>query len=259
MIESSRLSQAKLSTEGYIDAARYKFSTDYLNQSLKENRPTYLTKELSTDGQKAKTGALKIQNSGKVKACNIHFDNGYYCNGTKGNVVCSKEESANISSCGEEPEIGEVWDGFITLDLMYPENSTERMWMLKDNEGIRDSSNTWTYYTGPITIPYDRVEDIWLKYKIDGEEHHSTSGEPFVSIYEEYITDEGTLVNILYDDRASVKEYQIENEEWKNYTKKLLIKCESEIEEVAQIDQQPYHEGRNMIMMLSPKTQKKKN
>lgn len=44
-----------------------------------------------------------------------------------------------------------------------------------------------------------------------------------------------------------------------NNTKELFIKFASEIEEVAQIDQQPYLDGRNMFMMLSPKTQKKKN
>ena len=44
-----------------------------------------------------------------------------------------------------------------------------------------------------------------------------------------------------------------------NNTKELFVKFANEIEEVAQIDQQPYLDGRNMFMMLSPKTQKKKN
>lgn len=44
-----------------------------------------------------------------------------------------------------------------------------------------------------------------------------------------------------------------------NNTKELFFKFVSGLEEVAQIDQQPYLDGRNMFMMLSPKTQKKKN
>ncbi|MCI6508462.1 MAG: translation initiation factor IF-3 [Bacilli bacterium] len=44
-----------------------------------------------------------------------------------------------------------------------------------------------------------------------------------------------------------------------NNTKELFFKFASGLEEVAQIDQQPYLDGRNMFMMLSPKTQKKKN
>lgn len=44
-----------------------------------------------------------------------------------------------------------------------------------------------------------------------------------------------------------------------NNTKELFFKFASGLEEVAQIDQHPYLDGRNMFMMLSPKTQKKKN
>ncbi len=44
-----------------------------------------------------------------------------------------------------------------------------------------------------------------------------------------------------------------------NNTKELFFKFAAGLEEVAQIDQQPYLDGRNMFMMLSPKTQKKKN
>ena len=44
-----------------------------------------------------------------------------------------------------------------------------------------------------------------------------------------------------------------------NNTKELFLKFAQGVEEIAQIDQQPYLDGRNMFMMLSPKTQKKKN
>ena len=44
-----------------------------------------------------------------------------------------------------------------------------------------------------------------------------------------------------------------------NNTKELFIRFAQGVEEIAQIDQQPYLDGRNMFMMLSPKIQKKKN
>ena len=44
-----------------------------------------------------------------------------------------------------------------------------------------------------------------------------------------------------------------------NNTKELFVKFAADFEELAQIDQQPYFDGRNMFMMLSPKLQKKKN
>lgn len=44
-----------------------------------------------------------------------------------------------------------------------------------------------------------------------------------------------------------------------NNTKELFFKFAQGVEEFAQIDQQPYLDGRNMFMMLSPKIQKKKN
>ncbi len=44
-----------------------------------------------------------------------------------------------------------------------------------------------------------------------------------------------------------------------NNTKELFFKFAEGLAEIAQIDQQPYLDGRNMFMMLSPKTIKKKN
>lgn len=44
-----------------------------------------------------------------------------------------------------------------------------------------------------------------------------------------------------------------------NNTKELFVKFAEAFEEIAQVDQQPYLDGRNMFMMLSPKVQKKKN
>ena len=44
-----------------------------------------------------------------------------------------------------------------------------------------------------------------------------------------------------------------------NSTKELFAKFAMGLEDIAQIDQAPYLDGRNMFMALSPKTQKKKN
>lgn len=47
--------------------------------------------------------------------------------------------------------------------------------------------------------------------------------------------------------------------EQSNNTKELFVKFATGLEEVAQIEQAPYLDGRNMFMTLGPKPQKKKN
>lgn len=47
--------------------------------------------------------------------------------------------------------------------------------------------------------------------------------------------------------------------EQSNNTKELFVKFATGLEEVAQIEQAPYLDGRNMFMTLGPKLQKKKN
>ena len=44
-----------------------------------------------------------------------------------------------------------------------------------------------------------------------------------------------------------------------NNTKELFVRFAMGLEDISQIDQAPFLDGRNMFMSLSPKLQKKKN
>ena len=118
-----------------------------------------------------------------------------------------------------EEEYKDIFDGWIRLTLYYPENSTERKWLLKGEGEIREED--WKEYTGPIWVKLDRVEDIYIKYKIDNEEFViPPSGKVGVIIEpEKYVVKSGekTKVKIIYEKEAEVKEYKVGNGSWQTY------------------------------------------
>ncbi len=147
--------------------------------------------------------------------------------------VCDKENSkviikkingdyqiSSVLKCetcmGQKQDTGdyeeELWDGWITLVLYYPESSTERKWRLGSEGEVRhDPMLHWQDYTGPITIPLNRVEDVWISYEINGEEFIIPPvGRLLVDIVpdnrgKEY--NDKVMVKINYDKDAEVKEY----------------------------------------------------
>ena len=52
----------------------------------------------------------------------------------------------------------ETWDGWITMNLYYPEDSTDWQWRLGSEEDTRDDG--WRDYTGPITVRLTDVENV---------------------------------------------------------------------------------------------------
>ena len=55
-------------------------------------------------------------------------------------------------------------DGWIILNLYYPEESTERQWRLGKEGEIRDGYETdgWQDYTGPILVRLVDIEHIYI-------------------------------------------------------------------------------------------------
>jgi hypothetical protein len=134
---------------------------------------------------------------------------------------------AGVGEIKVEPE-PEIWDGWIKLTLFYPSTSTDRMWRLSSNGETRtDTSLSWENYTGPISVPINRVQDIWIKYKIkDGTTIViPPSGVALVDIEPDTTEKDvsSVKVNITYDSDATTKEYKVGDGGWKTYTGEFTV------------------------------------
>jgi hypothetical protein len=129
---------------------------------------------------------------------------------------------AGVGDVSKGPDY-EIWDGWIKLTLYYPSNSTERMWRLSsDGETRTDGDLVWQNYTGPITVQLNRVQDVWIKYKINGKTTViPPTGEALVDIEpDSTLPDMVNSVNVTieYDPDATTKEYKVGNSDWRIYT-----------------------------------------
>ena len=129
-----------------------------------------------------------------------------------------------------EPSIktdNEIFDGWITLTLYYPSSATEKMWRIgEEGETRTDENLTWEEYNGPITIRLGQVENIWIKYKLNGEtviipplgkllvdiEVNPTKGKQ-----------ESVNVKINFDSNAETKQYRINGGNWQNYNGEFTV------------------------------------
>ena len=135
----------------------------------------------------------------------------------------------------------EIWEGWIRLTLYYPEDSIERKWRLSEEGETRyDDNLEWEDYTGPITVRLSQVENIWIKYKVNGEEVIVPPlGKLLVDIEvtPSRSKTEKVKVKINYDKDAQTKLYRLNGGEWKNYegefelTENILIEAKGVKEE----------------------------
>ena len=109
------------------------------------------------------------------------------------------------------------------MHLYYPEGSTKWEWRIGEEGEVRDGSNNtgWKEYTGPITIRLSEVNDVYIRYMMNGKKVIvPPDGKIVVDIEPaSYSIREGevTSVEIVYDEGASIKEYQIDGQEWQEY------------------------------------------
>ena len=139
-------------------------------------------------------------------------------------TMVEKEVEVKVKS-GEE----EIWDGWIRLNLNYPDNSTNWEWRIGKEGEIRDGyENTgWQDYTGPILVKLDDVKDVYIRYDLLGETYViAPNGRVAVDIEPTSYALEGnnrTDVKIFYDKMAEVKEYRVAGEEWQEYTEPFKV------------------------------------
>jgi len=123
----------------------------------------------------------------------------------------------------------DTWDGWINMTLYYPSNSTERQWRLGSQGEIRyDENLMWQYYTGSITVPLSRVEDVWIRYNLNGE---TVTIPPVGTLLVDIEPDsygtskkvDSVNVKITYDKDATVKEYRVGDSGWMPYTGEFTV------------------------------------
>ena len=147
----------------------------------------------------------------------------------------------------------DTWDGWITMTLYYPAGSTDREWRLGSQGEVRyDETLMWQNYTGAITVKLDRVEDVWIRYNLDGK---TVTIPPLGTVLVDIQPDSyGTSkkvssvkVKIAYDEAATVKEYRVGNSGWMTYTGEFTVTENTIIEARASKPDNVYDTDGNLI------------
>ncbi len=134
-------------------------------------------------------------------------------------TMVEKEVEVLVKS-GEE----EIWDGWIRLNLSYPDNSTNWEWRIGKEGEIRDGYDYtgWQDYTGPILVKLDDVKDVYIRYDLLGQTYIiAPNGKVAVDIEPgKYALEENekATVKIVYERNLETKEYRVAGGEWEEYT-----------------------------------------
>ncbi len=147
-------------------------------------------------------------------------------------------------------DVIDIWDGWITLSLYYPSNSTERKWRLGEPGEVRESENlVWQDYTGPITVRLTDVENIWISYIVDNKKVIIPPvGKVLVDIEPDTKAPvDSVKVKITYDDNATKKKYKVGNSGWMEYTGEFTVTSNVVIEARAEKPDNVYDTNGNLI------------
>ncbi|MGM9834754.1 MAG: hypothetical protein ACI31M_03145 [Bacilli bacterium] len=147
----------------------------------------------------------------------------------------------------------EVLDGYIKMNLYFPENSTDWQWRLGNENEIRTGNNNdgWQDYIGPIVVKLTDVENIYIRYKINGKMVTvPPTGKVLVDIIPEKYTileNQSTNVTIKYDEYAETKLYRINNGGWTEYEGDFSVNANTLIEAKATKKEKVYDNDGNLI------------
>lgn len=260
LIRSAREAAFIDSVYGIIDAAEYKYIKPYLDKTtIKQMVFNYPDDKdsIAVTGKTPDYGQVSLQTNGRI-AVALWSDSLEKCAVKDYNesVVRFDEYIEVKEDCflPGEKEIAEreIINGWIRLTLYYPSNSTERMWRLGSEGEIRtDSTLMWQEYTGPIYVPITRVEDVWIKYKVNNKTFVIPPlGRVLVDIepdsYKGLV--EKVKVKINYDADAKKKEYRVGNSAWKDYDGEFYVTENVMIEARAEKDDNVYDDDGNLLM-----------
>lgn len=230
MVTNAREQAFLDSAYGIRDAAEYRYTEAMLSEIVQEKKVYAYPDEaniLKVKGEHPDAGQVVVEADGrialalwseKVRKCVVKS---YEENKVRFDEAITKREECATSGEKKNQE-EELFDGWMKLTLYYPSNATEKMWRLGTEGEVRsDDSLNWEEYTGSITIPLSRVDDVWIKYKVNKEQVVvPPAGRVLVNIE---TSPNGTLskkvnVTIHYDKNATTKEYRVGNSDWISYT-----------------------------------------
>ncbi|MNI04531.1 hypothetical protein D3C73_574540 [compost metagenome] len=238
-------------------------------QEIENNNPTLKTKieELSSgktlndvdlywiDLEKVGLSKLPKEKQEKgyiidVSTLQIYDYVGDYFEGKRWHTLDGGVEGGEVTT--PEKDVQEIWDGWVTLTLFYPSKATDKQWRLgTDGELRSDPMLQWQNYTGSITIPLDRTQDVWIRYNLDGETVIvPPAGTMLVDISldnAKTLTDK-VNVTISYDSEATTKEYRVGNSGWLEYTGPFVVTENTLIEARAKKQEKVYNEDGSLLM-----------
>ena len=164
-------------------------------------------------------------------------------------TMVEKEVEVKVKS-GEE----EIWDGWIRLNLNYPDNSTNWEWRIGKEGEIRDGYEYtgWQDYTGPILVKLDDVKDVYIRYDLLGETYIiAPNGKVAVDIEPAKYAlkgNEKTKVKIVYEKNVETKEYRIAGGEWEDYTGEFEVEKNTLIEARGIRNEKVYDSDRKLLV-----------
>ena len=157
----------------------------------------------------------------------------------KGKMWHTLDQGVGEGESDSTQQEDEIWDGWIKLTLYYPSGATEKQWRLgEEGETRYDENLMWQDYTGPITVKLSDVENVWIKYNLNGQEQIiAPNGRVVVDIqpdsYYPTIVDK-VKIKIVYDENAEIKQYKIGNGSWQDYTEEFYVTENTIVEARAQ-------------------------
>lgn len=209
--------------------------------------PSYYEFDSMGGSVECKVGTQEVKNTNELKiGNNLVVCNAYGNNGLTNSV--SKLINVELEN-GED----EIFDGWIKMNLYYPENSTDWQWRLgrpgeirlgKDNDG-------WKDYTGPILVRLSDVENVYIRYKLNGKTFIiPPSSRLLVDITPDKYSlykNEKTKVTITYDNNSETKEYRIDSGNWQTYSEPFEVGINQTIEARATKNEKVYDSEGNYV------------
>lgn len=209
--------------------------------------PSYYEFDSMGGSVECKVGTQEVKNTNELKiGNNLVVCNAYGNNGLTNSV--SKLINVELEK-GED----EIFDGWIKMNLYYPENSTDWQWRIGRPGEIRSESNNdgWRDYTGPILVRLSDVENVYIRYKLNGKTVIiPPSSRLLVDITPDKYSlykNEKTKVTITYDNNSDTKEYRIDAGNWQTYSEPFEVGINQTIEARATKNEKVYDSEGNYV------------
>ena len=209
--------------------------------------PSYYEFDSMGGSVECKVGTQEVKNTNELKiGNNLVVCNAYGNNGLTNSV-------SKLINVEHEKGEDEIFDGWIKMNLYYPENSTDWQWRLGRPGEIRSGkdNDVWKDYTGPILVRLSDVENVYIRYKINGKTVIiPPSSRLLVDITPDKYSlykNEKTKVTIAYDNNSDTKEYRIDSGNWQTYSEPFEVGINQTIEARATKNEKVYDSEGNYV------------